>query len=37
MATIIAGNPTTSISRAGLVLKRPLGVSSSTVLGKPFP
>ncbi|QCD97699.1 photosystem II reaction center W protein, chloroplastic-like [Vigna unguiculata] len=35
MASIIAGTPTTSISRAGLLLKRPLGVSSSTVLGLP--
>ncbi|ESW34490.1 hypothetical protein PHAVU_001G157100 [Phaseolus vulgaris] len=35
MATIIAGSPTTSISRSGLVLKRPFGVSSSTVLGLP--
>ncbi|XP_014495870.1 photosystem II reaction center W protein, chloroplastic [Vigna radiata var. radiata] len=35
MASIIAGTPTTSISRTGLVLKRPFGVSSSTVLGLP--
>ncbi|CAJ1902583.1 unnamed protein product [Sphenostylis stenocarpa] len=35
MATIIAGIPTTSISRAGLVLKRPSGISSSTVHGLP--
>ncbi|KAG4913202.1 hypothetical protein AAZX31_19G147500 [Glycine max] len=35
MATIIAGIPTTSITRAGLVLKRPVGASSSTVLGLP--
>ncbi|TKY62395.1 Photosystem II reaction center W protein [Spatholobus suberectus] len=35
MATIIAGAPTTSITRAGLVLKRPVGVSSSTALGLP--
>ncbi|XP_020228745.1 photosystem II reaction center W protein, chloroplastic [Cajanus cajan] len=35
MATIIAGTATTSITRAGLVLKRPAGISSSTVLGLP--
>ena len=35
MATIIAGTPTTSITRTGHVLKRPVGASSSTVLGLP--
>ncbi|RDX84820.1 Photosystem II reaction center W protein, chloroplastic [Mucuna pruriens] len=35
MASIIAGTPTTSITRAGLVLKRQVEVSSSTVLGLP--
>lgn len=37
MAAIFASTPTSSITRAGLVHKRPLGVSSSTVLGKCFP
>ncbi|KAL2321008.1 hypothetical protein Fmac_029977 [Flemingia macrophylla] len=35
MATIIAGTATTSITLAGLVLKRSAAVSSSTVLGLP--
>ncbi|XP_027351581.1 photosystem II reaction center W protein, chloroplastic-like isoform X2 [Abrus precatorius] len=32
MATIIAGTPTSSITRASLVHKRPVGVPSSTVI-----
>lgn len=35
MAAIFASTPTSSITRAGLVHKRPLGASSSTVLGLP--
>ncbi|XP_054804196.1 photosystem II reaction center W protein, chloroplastic-like [Prosopis cineraria] len=35
MATISASTPTTSIGRPGLVHKRPLGASSSPILGLP--
>ncbi|KAK7284080.1 hypothetical protein RJT34_18817 [Clitoria ternatea] len=35
MATIIAGTPTSSITRAALVHKRPVGASFSNVLGLP--
>ncbi|KAI9080305.1 hypothetical protein K1719_037699 [Acacia pycnantha] len=35
MASISASTPTTSMARPGLVHKRPLGVSSSPVLGLP--